>query len=157
MAWTKIFYVKKELRGKTLPEIVIKDPDYFFFCYEKNFFEGEFKSEAITIYKRAQAIRIPNSEGNDLIIEYSFHPRTGKFLDFEIIPRSQPRHIGDTYTFRKDVIDLYLPRKKAEYDKLGNKNMIKGLKFILGRHYNIERFTKEFWENFFDNEKNFDV
>lgn len=154
MAWTPIYYLK-EHKGKTLPEIFIKDPDLFFYLYEINFLKGINKTEADKIYQRARSIRIPDSEGRDMVVEYSFDPRTGKFLDFEIVPRSQPRHTGSTNTLRKGVIDLYQSRKKKEYDKLGSKHMIKGLKSILGRHYKIEKFTKKFWEDFFDNEENF--
>jgi hypothetical protein len=54
------------------------------------------------------------------------------------------------------VIDFYMPRDLAGYDKLGYKNFVFALKAILfddNSHY----MTKQACEEFFNNDDNFDL
>lgn len=152
MVWTQLGF--GEHRGKTLPQILFKDPDWFFWAYEKNIFKPDIKGEAFRIHPRATSIRIPASHGLDVEVEYFLHPPTGKFASATVVPRSKPVHEGSSQTYRKPVFDLSFPRKIASYDKLGGKNLIKSLKYYLFGDSKC-RMTKERCEEFFDNDANF--
>jgi len=153
MAWTKV--QKGRYRGKTIPQIIFSNPDYFFWAYEKkDFFEGKLLEEAREVYRKATSIKIPQpQQGEKLVVEYAFMPSVGTFCDFELVPFSRPPHKGSTPTYRKDVIDMSIPRQRKRYDKLGYKLFLKSLKvYIFGLPY---RFTKKNCENFFEDDDNF--
>lgn len=154
MAWSTLKFGKHI--GKTLPQIVFADPDWFFWAIETNVFNGPLKHESETINVRARAIRIPNNTAGDLQAEYLVHPPTGKFGDMEIVPASRPLHQGSSPAFRMDVIDLSVPRKIASYDKLGCKTLVSCAKCVLFGSSSA-RMTKERCEMFFDDSTNFVV
>ena len=88
MAWSILPFGKH--KGKTLPQIVFTDPDWFFWAMEENVFKGPLKREAERIDARARAIRIPNNSAGNLEAEYLVHPPTGKFGNMEIVPGGWP-------------------------------------------------------------------
>ncbi|MDX2498869.1 MAG: hypothetical protein QNL11_13335 [Desulfobacterales bacterium] len=157
MGWSTIWFGKK-YKGKTLPQVVFKDPDWFFWAMETNAFKGRGKilNEAREIYRKSKSIRIPQEGPEKLVAEYAVHPPTGKFAQMEIIPASRPKHVGSTRTSRSDVIDLSKPRKIARYDKLGCDHLISNLKHYLfgSKSY---RMTKARCEAFFEDDDNFDL
>lgn len=154
MAWSILSFGKH--KGKTLPQIVFSDPDWFFWAIENNVFKGPLRREAERIDARARAIRIPKNTAGDLEAEYFVHPPTGKFGDMEVVPASRPLHQGSSRAFRKDVIDLSVPRKIARYDKLGCRTLVSSAKHVLFGSTSA-RMTKERCEAFFDNAENFAV
>lgn len=129
MAWSTLAFGKH--KGKTLPQIVFADPDWFFWAIEENVFKGPLRREAERIDARARAIRIPNNTAGNLEAEYLVHPPTGKFGNMEIVPASRPLHQGSSPAFRKDVIDLSVPRNIAPYDKLGCRTLVSSAKYVL--------------------------
>lgn len=154
MAWSILPFGKH--KGKTLPQIVFTDPDWFFWAMEENVFKGPLKREAERIDARARAIRIPNNSAGNLEAEYLVHPPTGKFGNMEIVPTRRALHEGSSPAFRKDVIDLSVPRNIASYDKLGCRTLVSSAKSILFGS-RTTRMTKERCEAFFDNPANFTV
>jgi len=154
MAWSILPFGKH--KGKTLPQIVFTDPDWFFWAMEENVFKGPLKREAERIDARARAIRIPNNSAGNLEAEYLVHPPTGKFGNMEIVPARRPLHEGSSPAFRKDVIDLSVPRNIASYDKLGCRTLVSSAKSVLFGSTST-RMTKERCEAFFDNPVNFTV
>ena len=153
MAWTQVNFGK--YKGKTLPQIVLTDPDWFFWAYDEGIFRGKgrVEVEAEQVYQRATSIRIPSSENQHLVAEYVIHQPTGKFGDLNIVPASRPPHVGSSPTFRKPVIDLSVPRQVSKYDKTGGRliiNAVKDLLFGSGK-----KLTKQRCEMFFDDESNF--
>jgi hypothetical protein len=152
MGWSRIAFGKH--KGKTLPQLVFTDPDYFFWARGKGLFKGKTGYEAEQIYRKVCAIRIPKSETKNLVAEYACHPETGKFVGLEIVPRSQPLHYGTTPTLRDSVIDLTFPRQLAHYDKLGCRLLLSSLKFYLFGDSGY-RMTKKRCEQFFENDANF--
>jgi hypothetical protein len=152
MPWSIVKFGKHS--GKTLPQIVFSDPDWFFWVIEEKVFKEPLSREAEVINARARAIRIPNNEAGDLLAEYFVHPPTGKFSHMEIIPASQPKHEGSSPTFRKEVIDLGVPRQIAIYDKLGCKSLLSSVKDVLFGGKSA-RMTQERCEAFFDDSANF--
>lgn len=155
--WSSINFGKYRDKEKSLPQIIFSDPDWFFWAYENNAFEGKgsIKKQAEDIYKKVQNIKIPNqSLEKELHAEYYIHRPTMKFSHFKIVPANQSCHEGSSPTIRLDRIDMSVPRKIAQYDKLGYKTMIKCIK----QHIFLnpgKRLTKKLCEDFFDNEDNF--
>ena len=156
MSWTLMTFGKHE--GKTLPQAVLTDPDWFFWAIEKSDFDWQsqqLKAEAEDINHKARNIKIPQKEGQEeLVAEYAIHRPTGKFGLMELVPSSRPEHRGSSPTFRRPVIDLHVPREIAPYDKLGCKTLIRSVKRYLFEGANV-RMTKARAEEFFDNEANF--
>lgn len=141
-----------EHKGKTLPQVIFSDPDWFFWAVENNIFKGALRIEAADLYSKAQRIKIPS----DMSAEYAVDPSTKKFASMELVSIDQPRHEGSTPTFRSSVIDLSIPRQIAPYDKLGCKSMIRSVKFHL---FGNERtpMTKKRCEDFFNDPNKFIV
>ena len=71
-----------------------------------------------------------------------------------LVPEDRIDHEGSSKTFYKDVIDLSVPRQISKYDKRGYKNMILSVKIHLFGNRHI-RLTKEFCEEFFEDDGNF--
>lgn len=152
MAWTTLQFGKH--KGKTLPQVVFSDPDWFFWAIEEGLFKGLLKAEANMINTRARSIRIPNNASGNLEAEYLIHPPTGKFAGMDIVPKSQPLHQGSSPAFRKTVIDLSTARSIAPYDKLGCKNLVSAAKHALFGSSSA-RMSSERCESFFDTLANF--
>ena len=151
MSWTQLSFGRH--KGKTLPQVVFQDPDWFFWAYEENVFKGVIKREAEDIYRKATSIKIPEEKGKKLV-EYMIHPSYNRFADIQLVDIDRLAHEGSTRTERKKVIDLSYPRRCVNYDKLGCRILIKSFKEII---YGTRSFkiTKPIAENFFDNASNF--
>lgn len=154
MFWSKVYFGKHE--GKTLPQILCSDPDWFFWAMENNVFKnkGVLLSEAKDLYKKARSIKIPDNDNKELEVEYVFHQPTGKFSHFDIVPKGMPAHDGSSQTLRLKLIDMSVPRQIAAYDKLGCKHLLLSLKFHLFESKSA-RLTKKRCEEFFSDESNF--
>lgn len=148
MGWTVV--KKGKHIGKTLPQIIFSDPDYFFWGIENDVFNGALASEAKELNYKARNIRIPQG----MKAEYIIHRPTRKFDHMELVPENRPPHQGSSPTFREDVIDLSVPRRFADYDKLGCKNLLLSLKIRLLGNRHI-RLTKRRCEEFFEDDENF--
>jgi len=153
MIWSILTFGRHN--GKTLPQVVFADPDYFFWAYRAGVLERYgMQDEAEAVYSRAVSIRIPQKGPQKLVAEYAVHPSVGKFVNMEIVPESRPPHQGSTHTTRLPVFDLSFPWRIASYDKAGGKALVDALKVYLfgDPHY---RLTKEHCERFFENDANF--
>ncbi|MCK7503052.1 MAG: hypothetical protein MZV70_02410 [Desulfobacterales bacterium] len=113
-------------------------------------FKNGLAPEAREVYRRARAVRIPQLNGQKMLVEYRFHPRTGKFATMFLVPEGP---IFDRQAV-STVIDFYVPRARAPYDKLGNKNFILSLKGILFGNQS-HRLSKQVREDFFNDDANF--
>ncbi|NUN03784.1 MAG: hypothetical protein HUU41_21970 [Bryobacteraceae bacterium] len=154
MAWTALTF--GQYAGKTLPQVVLSDPDYFFWGMEQGIFKGRgaLESEAKDIFHKATHIKIPANNLGELCVEYWFDPNVGKFSHFDIVPADRGAHQGSSPTTRSELVDMSLPRQCAEYDKTGGKALIKSLKYHVFGDENI-KLTKARCEAFFDNNDNF--
>lgn len=149
MPWTKLNFGKHN--GLTLPQVIWRDPDWFFWAIEKDVFSNRpaLAKEAKVILKRSSNIKIPTGK----LVEYNF--LNGKFVGFDIVPEDRPAHEGSTATLRDLVINFSVPRGVKNYDKTGYKLFIKAAKFaIFGS--SEKRMTKKVCEDFFDDIKYFD-
>lgn len=154
MAWSVLAFGRH--KGKTLPQVVFSDPDWFFWAIEEDIFKGKQRSEAERIDERARAIRIPDNDKGKLKAEYILHSPTGKFGNMEIVPARRPLHEGSSSAFRMDVIDLSVPRSIARYDKLGCRTLLSSVKHVLFGSASA-RMTQERCEAFFEDRDNFAI
>lgn len=148
MDWTTINFGKH--KGKTLPQIIFDDADWFFYAYEQGYFKNGLAHEAREVYRRARSIRIPEQDGKKMLVEYRFDPRTGKFATMFLIAEGP---IFERQTV-SSVIDFCVPKSRAPYDKLGNKNFVFALKAILFGDQS-RRLSKQAREEFFSDDANF--
>jgi hypothetical protein len=58
----------KRYRGRTLPEIIFTDPDYFYWALEK--LDGKLALEAEEIASLASRIKIPGKSPERFVVEY---------------------------------------------------------------------------------------
>lgn len=154
MNWTVLKFGRH--KGKSLPQIVFADPDWFFWAWEKNAFDAHgLKAEATLINKRARKIRIPKDGNVERDAEYIIHPSTKNVTDVDFVPKSQPFTHGAGGTIRKTVIDLSVARSVQNYDKKGGELVLRAVKPVLfpGK----KRLTKALLEAFFDDDSNFDI
>lgn len=153
MEWTEIPFGK--YKGKTLPQVVFADPDWFFHQYENRAreFQGML-TEVEDVYRKARNIKIRKDGDANLVAEYVIDPKTRKFCNLDIRPRNDPLHEGSSPAYRKDVIDLSFPRKCAHYDKLGAEMILSAFKYHVLGDKRI-RLTKSLCEAFFSDNSNF--
>jgi len=154
MKWSVIDFGK--YRGKSLPQIIFKDADWFFHAYENGYFNEVVTQEADEICRRARSIRIPQRNGQKMLVEYHIHrdgkSGKGKFGMMQLIPDGSA--LG-----RMNVassIDFYVPRSLAIYDKTGYKNFVSMLKAILFGD-SSRRMNRRACEAFFNDDANFDL
>jgi hypothetical protein len=154
MSWTIVNFGKH--KGKTLPQILFSDPDWFFWTGKKGVFKnkGTLNREADELNIKARHIKIPSRHGQNMVAEYIIDRPTMKFAHMELVPLDRPHHEGASPTFRKDVIDLSVPRQIIPYDKLGCSHMLSSVKYYLFGNEST-RMTKKRCEDFFDNSDNF--
>ncbi len=150
MAWSIVNFGKYRGKGKSLPQIVFSDPDWFFWAVEEGVFsnKGALASEARLINLRARHIKISLTHGSNMRAEYIVHRPTMKFSHMELVPADRPHHEGSSPTFRKDIIDLSFPRQIAAYDKLGCAHMLSSAKIYLFGNKGA-RMTKKGLRGFF--------
>lgn len=155
--WSELTFGKHA--GKSLPQIVLSDPDWFFWAIDKGVLSkrgGQLAREAEEVERKACAVRIPRRESQRIVAEYVIHPGVNKFGGLNLVPEDQPRHEGASPTFRKPIIDLSVVRSIAEYDKMGGKLLLSAFKFhIFGNEG--ARMTRKRAEAFFDDDSNFDL
>lgn len=154
MAWNVITFGK--YTGKTLPQVMFSDPDWFFWAYKNKVFDtkGALKTQAEDIYRKATHIVPPQSGSEPIVVEHYIHAPTKKYAHFDLVPASRPYHEGSSRTIREKLLDMSVPTRMADYDKLGFKGLISSLK----HHFfgsKSARLKKAQCEEFFDNPLNF--
>ncbi len=137
--------------GRTLPQIVFRDPDWFFWAREQRIFAWPQSHEAERIYRRATAIRVPNCEFGSVVVEYLVDRSSGRFAGMQLV---RPGSGATNPNFPRHIIDLSVPRQLHKYDKTGMKIMIKDFKEIVFGDSKI-KLTRRRAESFFDDDRNF--
>ena len=150
--WSKLEFGKHD--GKTLPQVVLSDPDWFFWVVDNGVFDHTppaLQAEAKDVLRKATRIKIPKPDPENWQIKYIMDP-DGKFSRFEIVEATRHTHMGLSITARATHLDLSFVRRKNAYDKVGNKRMLQCFK-----HYYFQNasLTKRRCEGFFTNSKNF--
>jgi hypothetical protein len=70
MRWTTLNFGKHT--GKTLPEIILADADWFSWAFEKGVFKGGLANEAAEFMQKARAVKIPKPDPENWQVEYSY-------------------------------------------------------------------------------------
>ena len=154
MPWTELDFGK--YKGKTLPQIVLKDPDWFFWAWEENVFQEVYLTEARDIYRKSTHIRVPQQGREKMVVEYIISPASLKFDGAKLVSETSPRHAGASKTLRTDDFSLIIARTNVAYDKSGGTLLIQAFKrYILGD--TSTRLTKKRCEAFFDDPNNFNL
>jgi len=145
MHWSTLRFGKYE--GKTLPEIIFRDADWFFWALPKLY--GRLAEEAQELARKAGAIKIPKRYGRHLEVEYRFE-EGHSFCGFGFVKADARR---SQQTIRLPYLDLKWPLRGKKYNKQAGRIMIRDFR----RHYFGEhkRLTKERCEKFFSNDRNF--
>ena len=154
MPWSLIPF--GQFKGRTLPQVVFSDPDWFFWTIEGGDFtwRGSLGFEAQLIASKARRIRIPDNANGRLVAEYVIDPGTKRFSDLRIVPSEQLLHEGGSVVERKPLIDLSASRRLAEYDKRGGQILLSCVREILFGKPSA-RLTRKRTEEFFDDPQNF--
>lgn len=142
--------------GRSLPEILFHDADYFYWALESGCFDGpEYYQQSRDVDLKSRRIRVPQlSDEEHWMAEYWCHAIQGDFEDVRLVPSSRPAHTGLSATFRKDVIDLSVPRSLKERDWSGNQIMGKRVRGLFFGNENVE-LSRADCEAFFADENNF--
>lgn len=153
MIWTDLSFGKYV--GKSLPQLVLVDPDWFFWAMDNDVFKGSLKVQAAELSKRATRIKIPDTETPGSAVEYIIHPGVGKLGDVRVVPKGRPAHEGASPTRRKPYFDLSMARQISPYDKTGGKLIVRAVKkHVFGSE--AAKITRERAEKFFSDAKYFD-
>jgi hypothetical protein len=151
--WTIVKFGKFASKKMSLPQIVLTDPDWFWYMVQKKAFTGTLAQEAADIAKKAQKIRIPSKNAKRWKVLNYLTPE-GAFSHFEIVDAKAACARASPKTRVTDFIDLSLPHRLKPYDKKGNKRLIKGFKYQLYGRTNV-RLTKRRCEEFLADPDNF--
>jgi hypothetical protein len=145
MRWSTVPFGK--YKGKTLPEIIVRDADWFFWTLPKLY--GKPAKEGQELARKAQAIKIPNRYGKHLEVEYRFG-MDHRFCGFGFVKAEAQR---SQWTIRLPYLDLKRPLRGKKYNKRACRIMRRDFRRnYFGEH---KRLTKELCEKFFSNDKNF--
>ena len=158
MEWTKLNFGK--YIGKTLPQILFKDPCWFFDAYEYKKFQrmqDELRSEANNIYIKARNILPTDS---DYKFEYFIYAYS-YLQSFEIVPidKQHPDSEGGNAfrSFFHPVLDMNFARQISRMTDVSGKDKV--LYFIKNDILKLgnKHLTQKKAEDFFSNPDNFDM
>jgi hypothetical protein len=145
MHWSTVRFGKYE--GKTLPEIIIRDADWFFWALPKLY--GELAEEGQELARKAQVIKIPKRYGKNFEVEYRFGMEH-MFCGFGFVKAEAQR---SQWTMRLPYLDFRRPLRGKKYNKRAGRILIRDFRLnYFGKH---KRLTKQRCEDFFSNDKNF--
>ncbi len=141
-------------KGRTLPEVLLHDPGWFFWAAENGVFltRPRLAIEAATLEFKARNIKIPKPDPENWCVEY-FPDLQGNFVDFRIVEK-EGAWSSSGVLFRDDCFDLSIPQQLKRCGKLGRRMMLKRFKSLFFGAENA-RLTKKRCEEFFDDPKNF--
>jgi hypothetical protein len=144
MHWSAVPFGK--YKGKSFPEIIVRDPDLFFWVLPKLY--GTLAEEAKELAHRARVIKPPRRGRRRLEVEYQYD-RDRRFDGFEVVDANSP---PSRWSTRLPYLDLRWQLRR-KYDKRAGHIMLRDLR----RHYfgKRKRLTKQRCEEFFSNDANF--
>jgi hypothetical protein len=145
MMWTTFPFGKHH--GKTLPQIVLDDPDWFFWILPELY--GSLKVEADDLARKASKIKIPRRKPRKWLVEFRF-THGNRFCGLDIVRADS--FMDSKWSIRLPYLDLRLLRSHKAYDKKGYKHLIRDFRRL---YFDGRNLTKKRCEVFFDNGDNF--
>jgi hypothetical protein len=101
MSWSVVPFGRYS--GKTLPEIIVADVDWFFWVLPKLY--GKLGTEARDLARKARAIKIPKAQRRECEVEYRFDV-DNRFCGFAFV-KTESWH--SRWTIRLPHLDLAWP------------------------------------------------
>jgi hypothetical protein len=145
MSWSVVRFGR--YKGKTLPEIIGRDLDWFFWMLPKLY--GKLGAEARDLARKVSAIKIPKAHRRECEVEYQFDV-DNRFCGFAFVKAESRRW---KWTTRLPHLDLAWPLRGKKYNKRASRILIRDFRInYFGKH---KRLTKRRCEKFFSNDKNF--
>jgi hypothetical protein len=145
MYWSVVPFGKYQ--DKTLVEIVVQDPDWFFWMVPKLY--GKLGRQARALARRIQAIKIPKAAAHRWAVEYRYDCDQ-RFRGFAFVRADSDR---SRWATRLPHLDLTWPLRQRRYDKRAGRIVIRDFRRqFFGEH---KRLTKRRCEEFFSNDANF--
>jgi uncharacterized protein (DUF3820 family) len=143
-AWRPMPFGKYE--GRTLPQVLFKDPDYFFWLLQKGDLKGALGMQAKQLAKKAYRIRIPREPAEAFAVDYCFNSED-QFSGFSIVPKDayQSPHV----VYRLNHIDFSIIRNHKEYAKGEYKRFLRDFRRVFFGNESAS-MTKDRCEEFFD-------
>jgi len=146
MHWSVVPFGK--YRGKTFPEIIVRDLDWFFWVAPKLY--GKLADEGEELARKARAVKIPIPRRKHLEVEYTYEDGN-RFCGFAFVEADSARY--SRRATRLPHLDLSWPLRRKKYDKRAGRIMIRDFRIhYFGAH---KRLTKERCEEFFSNDRYF--
>jgi hypothetical protein len=145
MSWSVVPFGR--YRGKTLPEIIMLDLDWFF-GYFQSFTAGS-GQRPVTWRERPAPSKFQKGNRLKLEVEYRFDV-DNRFCGFAFV-KAESWH--SRWTMRLSHLDLAWPLRGKKYNKQASRILIRDFRLsYFGKH---KRLTKQRCEEFFSNDKNF--
>jgi hypothetical protein len=144
MIWTTVHFGKHS--GKALPQIVLTDPNWFFWAADILY--GQLASEAEILERRARNIRIPKKNPKMWAVEYR-RDRDDRFLGIGIVRVDS--HVHPLFG-RLPHLDLAYVRRGNVHDIRDCRALIRDFRRLYFDGLNL---TKQRCESFFEDENNF--
>ena len=144
MPWSVVPFGK--YKGRTLPEIIVQDLDWFFWALPKLY--GKLGAEARSLAQKARAIKIPKSNRGQWEVEYQYDC-DHRFCGFAFVEADAWRSRWST---RLPYLDLRWPLRR-KYDKRAARIMIRDFRILY--FGSRKRLTKRRCKQFFSNDQNF--
>jgi hypothetical protein len=110
--WIPMPFGKYE--GRTLPQVLFKDPDYFFWLLREGILKGALAMQGKQVAKKACGIRIPREPAEAFVVDYFFNCED-QFSGFSIVPKNAYR--SPYVVYRLNHIDFSIIQKHKEYAK----------------------------------------
>jgi len=145
MRWTTVPFGRH--KGKTLPEIIVRDLDWFFWALPKLY--GRLAYEAQELARKVRAIKVPKSDKGKLEVEYQYEI-DHRFCGLSFVRADSAQYTR--WTTRLPYLDLSWPLRR-KYDKRAGRIMIRD--FRINYFGKRKRLTKSRCEEFFSNDRNF--
>jgi hypothetical protein len=154
MNWSKLNFGKHE--GKTLPQVLYNDPDWFYWSIKMKIFTKRtfYHDDLSMLLTRSRKIRIPNNFDGNLVVDYFTDEQTGKFSYFRIVDSTRVPRSRTNPEMRLPVLDMLVPYRLAAYDKGGYKEFKKCFRYYYFGS-KTARASKEKIETFFADKSNF--
>ena len=110
-------------KGKSLPEVLLHDPDWFFWAIENHVLEKKprLAREARDLNFKARNIKIPKPDSEHWRVNYLFDHRD-KFCGFNLV------RVSSAAEAHPNRLDLSVVHRQKQYDKLGNRLLLRDFK-----------------------------
>jgi hypothetical protein len=150
ISWRRLNFTER--KEKTLPQLILSRPDYFYWGLGKGVFDDVFlKEQADVLEFRARHIKIPRQQRSEKLVDYCFD-ENDRFLKLEIVNARTPWN--PCATFRLPHIDFSVLRRCNSHDMESGTCFIRSFKAAFFGNPS-RRLDQANCEIFFNDQANF--